>query len=567
MISDGESSKLRDYVDGVLSGQITVSKAVRGAVERHVRDLERQSTAEFPYHFDAALAAKVCRFFPAMIKLTVGRWAGLPMVLEPWQVFCYSSIFGWIRDSDGTRRFRSAYRSVARKNTKSTMAAAEAILMSGYDVNPNIGKPEPFAQVVLSATKRDQVEKVVFAEIVRIREKSQKIKDKSRHVRREIKFAHNDGEIVTTGSDKPFDGLNPHCVVMDELHAWREFHREFYNTMVTGSGSRDQPLISIITTAGDDKSHLWKEVYKYAKDVAAGKIADESYFSFIAELDEDDDPFDEANWIKSNPNLGVSVFIEYLRDQARQSKTSAIGTNRFTRYHGNRIVSSVVEKAFDMDKWDACKGELSNWDEKDAVGSACDIGARDDLAGAAQVARFVIDEREGKPVYRYEIKCQGFIAEDTKRDLTKQPFFDWGYDDLLKKCKYPISDLRDYLIQKCDENGGKMVAYDPYNGQVIAEEFKQEGLEPFRMAQNHAMFNEPIRDFIAAMNEGRITHDGNPVLRWCVNNAALYKDRNDKWMFDKSSSSEKIDLIVAVVMAFRVACIAPATYSGKVFFG
>lgn len=566
MISDGESSKLRDYVDGVLSGQIVVSKAVRGAVERHVKDLARQSTPEFPYHFDAALAAKVCRFFPAMIKLTVGRWAGLPMVLEPWQVFCYSSIFGWLRDSDGTRRFRKAYRSVARKNTKSTMAAAEAILMAGYDVNPNIGKPEPFAQVVLSATKRDQVEKVVFAEIVRIREKSQKIKDKSRHVKREVRFAHNDGEIVTTGSDKPFDGLNPHCVVMDELHAWREFHREFYNTMVTGSGSRDQPLISIITTAGDDKSHLWQEVYKYAKDVALGNIVDDSYFSFIAELDEDDDPFDESKWIKANPNLGVSVFLEYLRDQARESKTSAIGTNRFTRYHGNRIVSSVVEKAFDMRKWDACEGVLSDWREADAVGAANDLGARDDLAASAQVARFEIGESDGKAIYRFEVRAQGFIGEDTKRDITQQPFHEWIYSGVLRKSRYPLADLRDNVIERCNEYGCRMVAYDPYNGQTLAEDLKKEGLEPLRMAQNHSMFNEPIRDFIAAIDEGRLVHDGNPLLKWCVSNAAIYQDRTLKWMFDKSSSSEKIDLIVAVVMAFRVACIAPSSYSGKLFY-
>ena len=110
-----------------------------------------------------------------------------------------------------------------------------------------------------------------------------------------------------------------------------------------------------------------------------------------------------------------------------------------------------------------------------------------------------------------------------------------------------------------------MVAYDPYNGQMISEELKQQGLTAFRMAQNHSMFNEPIRDFLAAIDEKRITHDGNPLLRWCVNNASLYKDRKDNWMFDKSSSSEKIDAIVAVVMAFRVACVAPATYTGKLF--
>lgn len=563
LITDGEASKLRDYVDGVLSGQITVSKAVRGAVERHQRDLEKQSTPEFPYYFDSKLAAKICRFFPSMIKLTVGKWAGLPMVLEPWQVFCYSSLFGWIRDADGSRRFRKAYRSVARKNTKSTMAAAEAILLAGYDTNPNIGKPEPFAQVVLSATKRDQVEKVVFAEILRIRDRSQKIASKSRHVKREVKFAHNDGEIVTTGSDKPYDGLNPHGVVMDELHAWREFHRDFYNTMVTGSGSRDQPLISIITTAGDDRSHLWKEVYDYAKAVALGQIIDESYFSFIAELDEDDDPFDEANWIKSNPNIGVSVSWDYLRQQATESQATSIGRNRFTRYHGNRLVTST-EKAFDMDCWDACQGELDNWDYADCVCGGFDLGGYDDLSAHAEVARFLVSNQE-KPVYRYEARVTAFISDKTQRDLTKQPFFGWIHDGLLEKTGQPNSDLKADFIETCLRFGIRKAAFDPFNARSLAEEISKEGILCATMAQNCANFNEPIHDLMAAIREGRFKHDGNPLLRWCVSNAVLIRDRQDRWMYDKRDSNDKIDPVVAMTMAFRLATLEPARATGSMF--
>lgn len=566
MIADGALSRVDDYIEGVLSGEIVASRLVIAACKRHREDLKRAGTDDFPYYFDAAYASRVIQFFPMLLKHSIGKFAGLPFELEPWQAFQVASVFGWKKVADDTRRFRKWYCSIARKNGKSTFAAGVAFFMTMADINPVTGKPEAVAQTVLTATKKEQVIKVMYGEMQRMRNASPHLTKLSRNINQQFNFTHNDGHVICVGSDKPFDGLNPSLVVNDELHAWREHHREFYNTMTTGGAGREQPLQMITTTAGDDKSHIWSEVYSYYSGVCLGNIRDESVFAFIAELDENDNPLDKSLWLKSNPNMGVSVSESYLEQQATIAASSPIELNKFTRYHGNRKVSST-EKAFDMDKWDACKGELSNWDDKDAVGSACDLGARDDLAGAAQVARFIMEERDDKPVYRYEIKCQGFIAEDTRRDLTKQPFFDWVYDDLLKKCKYPISDLRDYLIQKCDENGGKMVAYDPYNGQVVAEEFKQEGLEPFRMAQNHAMFNEPIRDFIAAMNEGRIIHDGNPVLRWCVNNAALYKDRNDKWMFDKSSSAEKIDLIVAVVMAFRVACIAPATHSGKVFFG
>lgn len=564
LISDCYSNILNEYVNGVLSGELIVSKAVRCAVERHQADLSKQSTDQFPFHFEQSVASKACRFFPTMLRHSIGRHAGMPFELSPFQVFCKSMIFGWLRDCDGTRRFRRTYRSYARKNGKSTDVAGESIYMAGFDRNPVKGCVEPVSQVVLAATKREQVSKVIFAEARRMRERSPLVARRSKFVRQEIRFLGNDGEIITTGSDKPFDGLNPHNVNLDELHAWREHHREFYDTMMTGSGSRDQPLISMITTAGDDRSYLWKEIYDYAKAVASGQVEDNSFFSFIAEIDEEDDPLDESCWIKANPNLGVSVTIDYLRQQAAEARTSAVALNRFTRYHCNRLVSST-ETAFDLQEWDACAGALSDWSDADAVGAGVDLGSRDDLAASAQVARFLLDDSGDAPVYRYEIRVQSYICDDSQRDVSKQPFSDWIHGDLIRKSRFPIAELRENLIEKCQSFGCEMVAYDPYNGQVISEDLTREGLKAFRMAQNHAMFNEPIREFLAAVREKRVIHDGSPLLRWCVSNAVLYRDRKDHWMFDKKSSAEKIDPIVAVIMAFRVACLAPRRYTGKLF--
>lgn len=564
MIASTHGSTLQEYIDGVLDGSLVVSTLVRAAVERHVDDLARQSTAEFPYHFDAAKARKVCRFYPMVLRHSVGRNAGMAFELEPWQVFCESMIFGWLRDADNTRRFRKTYESMARKNGKSTRGAGRSIYMAGFDENPRIGKIEPVAQVVQSATKRDQVDKVLFAEVERMRRKSPAITIRSAFARREIKFHGNDGLIMTTGSDKPYDGLNPHFVIMDELHAWREHHREFYDTMVTGSGFRDQPLISIITTAGDDRSYLWNEVYEFSKKVVTGVVYDDEFFVFCAELDEEDDPLDESTWIKANPNLGVSVSLDYLKQQAIEASQSAAALNRFTRYHGNRRVSSN-ERAFNLTEWDACRGQLSDWSEADAVGCAVDLGARDDLAAVAFCARFPIGEQDGTPVYRYEFQTYALIAEDSKRNLNAEPFSGWIYQDYIKKSQYPIIDLREKLLEKCNQYGCSYVGFDPYNAQVLAEELKQAGLEPFSMAQTYRMFNEPIRDLIKIVQEKRLTHNGNPVLRWCVSNAMIHADNADKWMYDKANSAEKIDAIVAATMAFRVCCVIPPRATGSLY--
>jgi phage terminase large subunit-like protein len=564
LIASGTKSKVEQYIEDVLSGEIVVCKLVRQAVERHVRDLERQNSDDFPYYFNERHAQVCCDFFPMMLRHSIGDAAGMPFELEPWQAFGMWVLFGWKRVCDDSRRFRKFLKSVARKNGKSTEAAGIAIYLASMDVNPTTGQIEQVAEVILSATKKEQVEKVIYAEIERMRVRSKFIEQRSTRINRQITFTANQGSIRCVGSDKPYDGLNPLAVLMDELHAWREHHRKFYDTMQTGSGNRTQPMIGTVTTAGDDTSHLWLEEYNYAKSVLDGSIKDESFFAYVFEIDPEDDPLDEVNWIKANPNLGVSVKLDYLRDQAKQARASKIALNRFTRYHCNRLVTST-EKAFDLEQWDACRGELSDWHDADALGAGADLGGRDDLAAFGMVARFPFEERDGKPVYRYELRCRAYIATDTERDLDKQPFANWVYDGLLTKCRFPTADLRDDLIEQSADYGVHAVAYDPYNAQQLCDDLTAEGITAARMAQNYSMFNEPIRDFLQAIKDGRVRHDGNPLLRWCVGNAILIRDRTDRWMFDKRTSGEKIDPIVAIVMAYRMASLAPERAHGKMY--
>jgi phage terminase large subunit-like protein len=564
LIALATHQKVGGYINGVLNGSIVVCDLVRCAVQRHVNDLDKQSTQGFPYHFDSHHAAAAVDFFPMMLRHSIGEFAGRPFELEPWQAFAIWCIFGWKRDDDNSRRFRDVFWSMARKNGKSSIAAGFAILLAMMDINPNTGEPESVAEVVLSATKKEQVEKVIYAEIERMRMQSPEIKAMSSRENRQITFKHNKGSIRCVGSDKPFDGLNPHSVIKDEIHAWREHHRKFYDTMKTGGGSRVQPLNATVTTAGDDQSHLWKEEYDYAAGVVRGTIRDDQVFAFIFELDENDDPLDEANWIKANPNLGVSVRLEFLRQQAREASQKRIALNRFVRYHGNRAVTST-EKAFDITKWDACRGQLSDWSTADAIAAGCDLGSRDDMAAYALCARFPIGELDGNPVYRYEIDTAAYMSADTSRDLAKQPWANWVYTDLIKCRQYAVLALRDDLIAECRELGASQCAYDPYNAQALSEELTKEGMQAIRMAQNCTMFNEPIRDLMQCITDGRLRHDGNPLLRWCVNNAVISRDRNDRWMYDKRSSGEKIDPIVAVTMAFRMCSLAPSRPTGLLF--
>lgn len=554
------------YVDAVLSDRITTCVSVRAAVKRYVSDIKRQGYEDFPFVLNENIAAACCDFFPEVLRHSIGKEAGNSFVLEPWQVFGIWNIFGWKRVEDNSRRFRRFFWSMARKNGKSCMGSGFAILGAMADLNPITKKSESVAEVLLCATKIEQVRKVMYAEIERMRLQSEHVKALSTAINKQVTFAHNGGSIRCIGSDKPFSGLNPHMILMDEKHEWREHHRKFYDTMMTGSGNRVQPLIGDFTTAGDDTSQLWQEDYDYATGVARGGFVDETYFSYVFELDEHDDPLDESLWIKANPNLGVSIPIQYLREEAAQAKTSPVALNRFTRFHCNRKVSSF-ERFILPDDWDTNAYELSDWSNADAITAGIDLGGRDDLASIGVVARFPIDEDdEGKTIWRYEGFSRSFIVEETHRDLKKQPWAGWVANKQLKVTRYVVAALRDDFLALADQLGIRAVAYDPYNAAQLGDELEQAGLEVLKMPQNHFHFNEPMEELTAAIREHRFRPDeSDSILRWCALNMMTTTNAQGKMMPDKRNSSEKIDAAVALLMALRLSMLAPSRPSGSLF--
>jgi len=547
------------YVEDILDGTITAGKLAIAACKRHVADLSRERTDAFPYYFDEFDADEMCSAFPMAFSHSKGsKFAGHPFHLEPWQLFIVWSIFGWKRLADDTRRFRYAHLSFARKNGKTTLAAGFALIGLALD-------HEPGAEVYVAATKKEQAQ-CLFDEAVRMRGSNEFLKTAIQsHINR-LFVTETHSFCRTTASDKPFDGLNPHFVIFDELHAWRKKHRQYYDTMITGSASRTQPLQIEITTFGDDQSDIWLETLTLCKSISFGSVLDESKFVFIAAIDDEDDPFDESCWIKANPNLEISVSLEYMRQQAIDAKNKPSFKKVFLSKHLNRLTTST-QKAIERETWDAAKGTLSNWQEADGLGVGIDVGARDDFAAYGVCARFlvgeetVIDEREGEkvvPVYRYEVKASAYMASDTLRDLKAEPFATWIYNEQMHTHQQPLIKMRSDILTEMEESGIQTAAYDPSNAKLLAEEIIAGGFLAVSMAQKAYMFNEPIREFLHLLQIGRITHDGHPVLAWMATNAVIVKDADDKWRFDKGNSNDKIDMIVAVIMAFRVCCLAPS---------
>lgn len=544
---EASTNPIQDYINGVLDETIPVGRWVYLAVKRHVADLEK----DWEYYWDEEKALHAVNAFPALFNHTIGSYAGQPFHLAPWQAFIVGSIWGWRRKSDDTRRFRRVYVTLARKNGKSTLAAGIAILLAQFD-------GERAAQVFIGATKIDQA-KLIFAEAGRMIGAKKELRDMADRRVLQINFDSTDSFIRPLGSDRAFDGLNPSGIIFDELHAWREQHRPFYDTLTTGSASRSQPLRFTITTAGDSNSLIWKEEETVIRNLLEGKYEEESYFGFLATMDKDDDPFDEDVWYKSMPNLGVSVSREYVREQMREAQVSPAAKNRFKRYFSN-IEVAATEQAIDIDKWDACAGTLSDWSMAESVVAAVDAGGRNDLASIAYVAKFYdgCDDKD-EHQYRYEVRTVNFMDTDTSRDLNEMPWLSFVDSKLLSV----VPQVHTAMFEELSRGDTRQVGFDPWNTQQLAEQLGMAGFDAIQIQQNRFKLHEPLKLFLELIEKGKIRHNGDKLLRWTAGNLVINSDSQDRWMPDRKNSSEKIDPIVATIMALKIASLEPPKFKGS----
>jgi len=319
----GIEYRAQEYIDGVLSGEIVACKWVKAAVSRHVKDLERERTDEFPYYFDESAAKRVIDFVTLFCMHVKGDFANRreSLVLEPWQQFIVWVLFGWLKVSDGKRKYTIAFIEVAKKQGKSTFAAAIALFMFVAD-------GEQGAEVYSAATTRDQA-KIVFNEYARAMvTKSEELKKVIEVYRHALTCERSMSSFTAVSSDvDPLDGKNAHMAIIDEYHAHKT--DGVYNIMRYGMAARSQPLLFVITTAGFDPNVPCVDEEAYAMRVLDGLANAEEYFAIIYTLDEGDEWTDESMWIKANPNLGISSPIERMQEDFRKALQKPDEINKF----------------------------------------------------------------------------------------------------------------------------------------------------------------------------------------------------------------------------------------------
>lgn len=533
---------VQEYVDGVSSGKIVAGQLQKLAVERYRKDLKRAASKDCPFYFDQNAAETAIAFFPLLCH-TSAEFAGKPFILEPDQMFCVWNLIGWKRRSDGRRRFQYAHIEAARKWGKTAFAAALMLLFFLLD-----GEARP--EIYCAATKRAQ-SKLVWEEAQRFVEAREFLK--SRIVIKESLHTMtkaDKGIIRALGADGGgTDGFFPSTVIFDEQHEWKtRAHLKLWAKLRTGSAARPQPIFITITTAGDDQSKLWSNERAYAVKVLKGEAQDDTLFALILCIDDEDDMFDPSCWPKANPHLGTTAKWSAYQELAAKARENPADARDFERYYTNRKVASVTRAIPDriwirgVNPLPSLAGRLCHL--------AADLGFRDDLSAVGGVWPPL------SPDGVWYIRAKAFCPSKTPRDLTEEPVRGLIKRGLIVVTEGNTTDMEALHATIADWRSlynVKSMAIDPNNAAQFGAELVGKGIDVADFKQTTANYNEPMREFLRLLADGKIQHGGCPLLSWCQQNMQAFTSTAGLMMPSKASSTEKIDPLVAVIMAFAEA--------------
>lgn len=532
------------YALEVQRGRIIVGEYHKLFVLRHLKDLKTGSARGLRFDIDAAQHA--IDFF-SFLHHSKGEWANTPIELEPWQQFLLAVIFGWKR-ANGTRRFRESYNEIARKNGKSTLAAGVGLYLF-------IADGEPGSEVYAAATKRDQA-KIVWSESERMVKASPWLRRRIGIVKNNLHVPNTASKFEPLGADEDsMDGLNPNGVIIDEMHAHKT--RGVYDVLRTATGSRRQPLMFVITTAGFDRQSVCYELHDYTIKVLTGAIEDDAFCGFICAIDETDDWKDPACWLKANPNLGVSVKLESLESQAHKAKELPAEQNSFRRLRLNQWTEQLTA-------WISAALWERNGHAVDLLalrGRRCFAGL--DASSTTDLSALLLVFPPEHETERWQIVPFFWIPEENmveriKRDRVQ--YDAWVRDALIESTEGNIIDyafIRARVHDVVDEVNLVELVYDRWNTTQLITQLMDDGITCVPFGQGFQSMSAPTKELEKLLVGEQLAHANNPVLRWMAANVAIKEDEAGNRKPNKQKSRGRIDGIVALIMALGRAMVQP----------
>ena len=477
-----------------------------------------------------------------LLTHTKGKFAGQPFDLRPWQKAVVKKLFQ--QRKDGLRQYRTCLLMLPRKNGKSELAAALAIYFLLFD-------GEMGAEVYSAAADKDQAALVfnVAAQMIR---NDAELEVQCEIVDSQKRIVHRkSGSFYRAISAEAYSkhGFNASVVIYDELHAAPT--RELWDVLSTSQGARVQPLMMAITTAGYDRHSILWELYDHAKKVAEDPTLDPTFLPLLFEAPIDADWQDEKVWKQSNPALGDFRSLEEMRIAAQRAKSIPAQENTFRRLYLNQWTEQA-ERWIDMAAWDDCAGDVP-WQElpKHLLGKPCyaglDLSSRSDLTACVLVFQ---DEKYLTVVPWFWVPEEEAAKRSTK---DRVPYTQWIRDGLITPTPGNIVDqgfIREDINRLAKEYRLKELSFDPWNATKLAVELGQhDGIKVVEIRQGFANLSEPTKDLGALVKGKTLRHGGHPVLRWMAGNMVVKQDPIGNLVPDKSKVTEKIDGIVALIMA------------------
>lgn len=547
------------YARDVAEGRIVSCKWHRLACERHLRDLARSKSNGWGYEWNPELvdkdgrpyrpAERVCKFAQLMPHIK-GEWAsrGMKIVLERWQIFILASIFGWVRADNGKRRFRVADIVVPRKNAKSTIAAVIGLYLLAVD-------GEFGAEVYSGATSQDQALEVFRPALLMARSTPAYMQ------RYGVAANASNLSVVSTNSKfepvigNPGDGASPSCAIVDEYHEHKT--SALYDTMLTGMGARAQPLILVITTAGTDISGPCFLHQLELQKILEGVIENDRRFGIVFTIDSDDDWTSEVALVKANPNLGISVDADFLKDQQQAAIDDPRKQNVFKTKHLNEWVAAASpwlnlyglqqggrqQLGLHSEKWDGCVVGL-------------DLASKQDIASAVFLCWL-----DRGPERAYFAFSRNYVPESAVEKPENAHYQGWvkgGFLIATPGNMIDLSQIEQDLIEESSHVHIREVAKDPWGGHQLGANLQREGFIVVDIPQRVQYLSDPMKEIKALVDSNRFHHDGNPAYVWMMSNVEVKEDRNDNVFPRKSRSSNKIDAAIATIVAMnRALAVAP----------
>jgi phage terminase large subunit-like protein len=536
-----------DYWNRIESGEEVVGDKVRRVYQKLVNDLYDESSE---YEYDSRRANHAIEFIENFCKHSKGKWGGKPIDLELWQKAFLAATFGFVHKIDGTRKYREVFLVVARKNGKSTIA-------SGIGLYAQVADNEPGSEVYAVATKKDQA-KLVWLEAKRMVKKSPVLLKRIKPLVSELVSDWNDSSFKPLGSDSDtLDGLNVHCALLDEIHAWKD--KNLYDVIVDGTSAREQPLMVMITTAGTVREAVYDLKYEEAEMVLNGYgdpdgYHDDRFLPIIYELDDRNEWTDPTKWKKSNPGLGTIKKIDQLQTKVNKAKANpSLIKNLLTKDFNVRETSleswlSFEElnctDTFDMEELRDCY----------AIGGV-DLSSTTDLTSAT----LLVMKQGSNKIYVLQMYFMPEeVVEQRIKEDNKVPYDIWAERKLLRLCpgnKVQYSDVTAWFLEMVNEYDIRpyWVGYDSWGSQYWIQEMRDNGFNMIEVRQGAKTLSQPMKEMGADLGAKRINYNNNPITKWCLSNTSYETDKNDNIRPIKGKNQRlRIDGAVSLLIAYTV---------------